>query len=65
MSDPSAANASGTIFFSAPLYRPNLHYKVLSKPSNGRAAIERIGSWIQQNHPCVCSAVSYNADVQW
>ncbi|KAK4686598.1 hypothetical protein P7C73_g3531, partial [Tremellales sp. Uapishka_1] len=50
ITDGRTANNSGTIFFSAPLYRPNLHYKVLVKPSNAKAAIESIGAWITDNH---------------
>jgi ATP-dependent DNA helicase Q1 len=45
-----AANTSGTVFFSAPLFRPNLHYKVLAKPSNAKTAIEKMGKWINENH---------------
>lgn len=46
-----AAKRSGTVFFKAPLYRPNLHYSVLPKPSNAKAAIDAIAEWILQNHP--------------
>lgn len=46
----SAANTTGSVFFSAPLYRPNLHYKVLSKPASSKTAIEAIGKWIKDNH---------------
>ncbi|OCF58975.1 ATP-dependent DNA helicase [Kwoniella mangroviensis CBS 10435] len=46
-----AAKSTGTVFFSAPLFRPNLHYKVLSKPSNAKSAIAAMGEWIQKNHP--------------
>ncbi|ORX34459.1 P-loop containing nucleoside triphosphate hydrolase protein [Kockovaella imperatae] len=49
--DGRAANKTGTVFFSAPLFRSNLHYQVLPKPSNAKAAIEKIGSWIQLHHP--------------
>ncbi|EIW68807.1 hypothetical protein TREMEDRAFT_12143, partial [Tremella mesenterica DSM 1558] len=49
--DGNKANSTGTVFFSAPLHRANLHYKVLPKPSSAKAAIERIGNWIQRKHP--------------
>ena len=52
----SVANTVGTVFFSAPLYRPNLHYQVLSKPSSAKTAIEKIGKWIQDNHPYVAES---------
>jgi ATP-dependent DNA helicase Q1 len=48
-----AANRSGTVFFTAPLYRPNLHYSVLPKPANARAAIDGMADWILQNHQYV------------
>ena len=49
----SAAKTTGTIFFSAPLYRPNLHYQVLAKPSSAKSAIEAMGKWIISNHRSV------------
>lgn len=51
--DGRNANAKGTVFFTAPLYRPNLHYKVLTKPASAKAAIESMGKWIQATHPYV------------
>lgn len=45
-----AAKRSGTVFFKAPLYRPNLHYSVLPKPANAKAAIDAIAEWILQHH---------------
>ncbi|WWC87044.1 uncharacterized protein L201_001929 [Kwoniella dendrophila CBS 6074] len=50
ITDGSSAKTTGTVFFSAPLFRPNLHYKVLSKPSNAKSAIAAMGDWIQKNH---------------
>ncbi|WWD07841.1 hypothetical protein V865_005947 [Kwoniella europaea PYCC6329] len=50
ITDGRAAKSTGTVFFSAPLFRPNLHYKVLSKPSNAKSAIAAMGEWIQKNH---------------
>jgi len=46
----AAANTTGTVFFSAPLFRPNLHYKVLTKPGSAKAATEKMGKWINENH---------------
>ncbi|WRT64897.1 uncharacterized protein IL334_001836 [Kwoniella shivajii] len=51
ITDGRAAKSTGTVFFSAPLFRPNLHYKVLPKPSNAKSAIAAMGAWIQKNHP--------------
>lgn len=48
--DMTAANNTGTIFFSAPLYRPNLHYQVQIKPTGLKATIDKMGSWIKENH---------------
>lgn len=45
-----AANSDGTCYFSAPLYRKNLHYKVLTKPSSAGAAIKMMTQYILQNH---------------
>jgi ATP-dependent DNA helicase Q1 len=50
--DPAIeANGNGTVFFSAPLFRPNLHYKVLPKPASAKAAIERMGKFILDTYP--------------
>jgi ATP-dependent DNA helicase Q1 len=46
----AAANQTGTIFFSSPLYRPNLHYQVQTKPTNLKGAIEKMGTWIKEKH---------------
>ncbi|WVF69876.1 hypothetical protein IAT40_004658 [Kwoniella sp. CBS 6097] len=51
ITDGTAAKTTGTVFFSAPLFRPNLHYQVLPKPAASKAAIAAIGSWIQAHHP--------------
>ncbi|TYJ53273.1 hypothetical protein B9479_006087 [Cryptococcus floricola] len=51
ITDGRSAKSSGTIFFSAPLFRPNLHYKVIPKPSNAKGGIAAIGAWIQEHHP--------------
>ncbi|THH10608.1 hypothetical protein EW145_g1208 [Phellinidium pouzarii] len=46
----TAANADGTIYFSAPLYRKNLHYKVLPKPSSAGAVIKTMTEYILDYH---------------
>ncbi|WVQ97922.1 hypothetical protein IAU59_005040 [Kwoniella sp. CBS 9459] len=51
ITDGTAAKTTGTVFFSAPLFRPNLHYQVLPKPAASKAAITAIGTWIQDHHP--------------
>ncbi|KAI0088956.1 P-loop containing nucleoside triphosphate hydrolase protein [Irpex rosettiformis] len=43
--------AIGTVYFTSPLYRKNLHYKVLSKPSSSAQHIKEITEYILDNHP--------------
>ncbi|CAE6407088.1 unnamed protein product [Rhizoctonia solani] len=50
VTDGNNANASDTIYFSAPLYRKNLHYSVLPKPASAAAAIQAMADYITQNH---------------
>ncbi|KAF5309315.1 hypothetical protein D9611_014398 [Ephemerocybe angulata] len=45
------ANTEGTVYFTAPLYRKNLHYKVLTKPSGKDAVYKSIVEWILKHHP--------------
>ncbi|QRW20085.1 DEAD/DEAH box helicase [Rhizoctonia solani] len=44
------ANTSDTVYFSAPLYRKNLHYSVLPKPASAAGAIQVMADYITQNH---------------
>ncbi|KAG9032506.1 hypothetical protein FRB95_001413 [Tulasnella sp. JGI-2019a] len=48
--DGRAANRDGTVYFAAPLYRKNLHYRVVLKPSSASAAIKVMSDYILQNH---------------
>ncbi|CAL1708476.1 unnamed protein product [Somion occarium] len=41
----------GTLYFSSPLYRKNLHYKVLPKPASANAVIKAMTEYIQSQHP--------------
>ncbi|KAI9247808.1 P-loop containing nucleoside triphosphate hydrolase protein [Helicostylum pulchrum] len=41
----------GTLVFSAPLYRPNLVYKVVQRPDTADETIRHITRWIQQTYP--------------
>ncbi|EJD54785.1 ATP-dependent DNA helicase [Auricularia subglabra TFB-10046 SS5] len=50
VTDGSAANTAGTVYFSAPLYRPNLHYSVLPKPSGAVAALTTMADYILASH---------------
>ncbi|CAE6448446.1 unnamed protein product [Rhizoctonia solani] len=50
VTDGKNANASDTVYFSAPLYRKNLHYYVLPKPASAAAAIQVMADYITQNH---------------
>ncbi|OWZ78617.1 ATP-dependent DNA helicase [Cryptococcus neoformans Bt85] len=51
ITDGRSSKTTGTVFFSSPLFRPNLHYKVLPKASNAKTAIAEMGKWIQEKHP--------------
>jgi ATP-dependent DNA helicase Q1 len=48
---PLGATPEGTVYFSAPLYRKNLHYKVIPKSSSAAAAIQDMADYILQHHP--------------
>ncbi|MBW0481303.1 hypothetical protein O181_021018 [Austropuccinia psidii MF-1] len=45
------ANRDGTVLFTAPLNRPNLHYQVLPKPHSAAELIDELASWIEKNWP--------------
>ncbi|CAO1613109.1 unnamed protein product [Parajaminaea phylloscopi] len=49
--EPTNAVPNRTVFFTAPLYRPNLIYKVVARPSGSAAANQAICDWILANHP--------------
>ena len=44
------APTDGTVYFSAPLYRKNLHYQVLPKPASSSVFLEKMSEYILQNH---------------
>ncbi|KAJ6621593.1 P-loop containing nucleoside triphosphate hydrolase protein, partial [Mycena sp. CBHHK59/15] len=48
--DGRNAKANATVYFSAPLYRKNLHYTILPKPSSAVAAIAAMKDYILENH---------------
>ncbi|KAH9830078.1 ATP-dependent DNA helicase [Rhodofomes roseus] len=41
----------GTVYFSSPLYRSNLHYSILSKPAHFTDTIHVLREWISSHHP--------------
>ena len=45
-----AADRDGTVYFSAPLYRKNLHYVVQPKPASANAAIQVMADYIMTKH---------------
>ncbi|KAI0777314.1 P-loop containing nucleoside triphosphate hydrolase protein [Trametes elegans] len=47
----TAANTKGTVIFTAPLYRKNLHYAVVPKPASASAAIHVMRDYILEHHP--------------
>ncbi|CAO3598536.1 unnamed protein product [Absidia cylindrospora] len=49
MKTPQAEN--GTLIYSAPLYRPNLVYKVLPKPETQDDQMNCMADWIMKNYP--------------
>jgi ATP-dependent DNA helicase Q1 len=44
------AQISGTVYFSAPLYRKNLHYTVIPKPSSSASMIKTMCDYILSKH---------------
>ncbi|KAI6134746.1 ATP-dependent DNA helicase [Pisolithus croceorrhizus] len=48
--DGKAPPLDGTVYFSAPLYRKNLHYSVLPKPHSTKEAIAVMSDYILKNH---------------
>jgi ATP-dependent DNA helicase Q1 len=45
------AEKKGTVFFSAPLYRKNLHYTVVPKPSRLSDMTKAMVNYILEHHP--------------
>lgn len=48
---PIDADEQGTAYFSSPLYRKNLLYRVLPKPDKAADHLEAIKDYILENHP--------------
>ncbi|KAJ7900182.1 ATP-dependent DNA helicase [Mycena olivaceomarginata] len=48
--DGTNAKSGATVYFSAPLYRKNLHYQILPKPSSSAAQITAMKNYILENH---------------
>jgi ATP-dependent DNA helicase Q1 len=46
----SAAVPYGTVTFSSPLYRKNLRYKVVPKPSHSRQVVSDMVKYILESH---------------
>ncbi|EIN09098.1 ATP-dependent DNA helicase [Punctularia strigosozonata HHB-11173 SS5] len=46
----SISSKKGTVYFSAPLYRKNLHYKVLPKPAASKDVLKVMAQYILTNH---------------
>jgi len=44
------APMQGTVFFSSPLYRKNLHYRVEPKPDSAKDQLEMMKNYILENH---------------
>ncbi|KAF7320382.1 ATP-dependent DNA helicase [Mycena kentingensis (nom. inval.)] len=50
VSNGDNAQAGQTVYFTSPLYRPNLHYRVLPKPASAQAAIIAMKDYILEYH---------------
>lgn len=46
-----------TVVFTSPLYRSNLHYSVISKPTQAAAVIDVIVDYINRNHSGDCGII--------
>ncbi|THV03386.1 ATP-dependent DNA helicase [Dendrothele bispora CBS 962.96] len=44
------AKTHGTVFFSAPLYRDNLHYKIMHKEGSGDRTLSDVAAYIQEKY---------------
>ncbi|KIY65210.1 ATP-dependent DNA helicase [Cylindrobasidium torrendii FP15055 ss-10] len=47
----------GTLYFTAPLYRPNLHYSVLAKPPQSKKAYSILVEYILEHHEGHCGVI--------
>ncbi|KAJ3879887.1 ATP-dependent DNA helicase [Lentinula edodes] len=47
---PRSKHPPNTVYFTSPLYRPNLHYQVLPKAAEGNRVYEEITTWILEKH---------------
>ncbi|EDR06895.1 uncharacterized protein LACBIDRAFT_165891, partial [Laccaria bicolor S238N-H82] len=45
------ADDEGTVYFTSPLYRKNLHYKVLAKPAKSAEMYQLMVDYILEHHP--------------
>ena len=45
------APTQGTVYFSSPLYRKNLHYRVVPKPAKAADLLEAMRDYILEYHP--------------
>ncbi|GLB39373.1 putative ATP-dependent DNA helicase [Lyophyllum shimeji] len=49
--DGNNADTQGTVYFTAPLYRKNLHYTIVPKPAKGADVVQAMADYIIQHHP--------------
>ncbi|KAJ3823997.1 P-loop containing nucleoside triphosphate hydrolase protein [Lentinula raphanica] len=47
---PTSKDPPRTLYFTSPLYRPNLHYQVLPKATDSSKVFEEMTMWILANH---------------
>ncbi|KAF9460286.1 ATP-dependent DNA helicase [Collybia nuda] len=47
----NSADTHGTVYFSSPLYRKNLHYSIQTKPPKGSDVVKMMNDYILKHHP--------------
>lgn len=50
ITSPTQANRDGTVLFTSPLYRPNLRYSVVAKPSKPSEHFADMASFVKREH---------------
>jgi ATP-dependent DNA helicase Q1 len=50
VTSPTQANRDGSVLFTSPLYRPNLRYRVVAKPSKSSDNIADMADFVKREH---------------
>ena len=51
VTSPTQADRDGSVLFTSPLYRPNLRYRVVAKPSKSSDNIADMAEFVKREHP--------------